>query len=178
MIQIDPIGTLYAALPPDAPEGTQPAALPGWHVNTTHRVAGWDEYRVAPKTPRRVFGGIPTVFYAFPDKASFDAALASADLSNHIDELLAAAKAARADQIAAITVTTSGGNVFDGDERSQDRMSRALAAMDDADTLPWVLADNSVAVVGRSELREALRLAGAEMAAIWVGVYTIQDDQI
>lgn len=83
----------------------------------------------------------------------------------------AATKAARHDQIAAIVVTTSNGNAFDGDEKSQDRMARALAAMDDADTLPWVLHDNSVAVVGRSELREALRLAGAEMAAIWIGVY-------
>lgn len=86
-------------------------------------------------------------------------------------ELLAKAKAARAAAIAAITVTTSNGNTFDGDEKSQDRMTRALAGMDEADTLPWVLADNTVAVVGRAELREALRLAGAEMAAIWVGVY-------
>lgn len=86
-------------------------------------------------------------------------------------EALAAAKAARHTQIAAIVVTTASGNAFDGDEKSQDRMARALAAMDEADTLPWVLHDNTVVVVGRSELREALRLAGAEMAAIWVGVY-------
>lgn len=87
------------------------------------------------------------------------------------DEVLAAAKAARHAQIAAIVVTTTNGNAFDGDEKSQDRMARALAAMDAGDSLPWVLHDNTVAVVGRDELREALRLAGAEMATIWVSVY-------
>ena len=78
MIQIDPIGTLYAALPPDATEGTQPAALPGWHVNTTHPVPGWEAQRVAPETPRRVFGGLDTCFYVFASKAEFELALASA----------------------------------------------------------------------------------------------------
>lgn len=81
MIQIDEIGVIYAAATADAPEGTQPAALPGWHVNATHRVPGWDAQRVAPATPRRVFGGVSTVFYAWPDKASFDAALQTADLT-------------------------------------------------------------------------------------------------
>ncbi len=87
------------------------------------------------------------------------------------EQLLAEAKAARHEKIATIVVTTSTGNAFDGDEKSQDRMARALAAMDPGDTLPWVLHDNTVAVVDRDELREALRLAGAEMAAIWVDVY-------
>lgn len=81
MIQIDEIGTIYQALPPTAPEGTQPAALPGWHVNTTHAVPGWDAQRVTPATPRRVFGGIPTVFYTFTSKAQFVAALEDADLT-------------------------------------------------------------------------------------------------
>lgn len=81
MIQIDVIGTLFAAVPTDAPEGFAPAALPGYHVNATHRVPGWDAQRVTPATPRRVFGGIPTVFYTFADKDSFDAALATADLT-------------------------------------------------------------------------------------------------
>ena len=81
MIQIDVIGILFAAVPPDTPEGFTPPALPGYHVNATHRVPGWDAQRVTPATPRRVFGGIPTVFYTWPDKASFDAALATADLT-------------------------------------------------------------------------------------------------
>ena len=60
--------------------------------------------------------------------------------------------------------TTAAGKVFDGNEDAQNRMSRAVNAMEDADTLPWVLADNTIAQVSRAELREALKLAGAAMA--------------
>lgn len=77
MIQLDIIGTLYA----DAPEGYQPDALPGYNVNATHPVSGWEAQRVTPATPRRIFGGIPTVFYTFDDKESFDAFLEAADLT-------------------------------------------------------------------------------------------------
>lgn len=81
MIQIDEIGTLYEALPPDAPEGTQPTPLPGWHINATHPVPGWVAHRVTPATPRRVFGGVPTVFYTFPSKWAAAEALEAADLT-------------------------------------------------------------------------------------------------
>lgn len=81
------------------------------------------------------------------------------------------AKQARAAAIEKITVTTAAGNTFDGDERSQDRMARAVAVMDDADELQWVLADNSIVTTTRAELREALRLAGLATAAEWVKPY-------
>lgn len=80
-------------------------------------------------------------------------------------------KTARAAEVAAIMVTTSAGHGFDGDERSQDRMTRAITAMESGDSLPWVLHDNTVVFVSRSELQEALRLAGAAMAAIWIRPY-------
>jgi len=57
---------------------------------------------------------------------------------------------------------------FDGDEVSQGRMARAVSSMEDADTVLWVLADNSVIRATKAELREALRLAGSAQAAIWV----------
>ena len=79
--------------------------------------------------------------------------------------------ATREELVAAITVTTNSGKVFDGDETSQRRMASAITAMDEADTITWVLADNTVATVTRVELREALRLAGAAMAEIWVRPY-------
>lgn len=68
----------------------------------------------------------------------------------------------------AIKVTTEAGHVFDGDEISQTRMARAVAAMDEGETITWVLADNSVITAGRAELREALRLAGRAQEAAWV----------
>lgn len=84
---------------------------------------------------------------------------------------LAKVKAYRTTQVEEITVTTSSGNTYDGNEVAQRRMTSAITAMDETDTIPWVLVDNSVAVVDRAELREALRLAGAAMAAIWVAPY-------
>lgn len=80
------------------------------------------------------------------------------------------AKALRTSEVDAIVVTTASGKTFDGDEKSQDRMARAIVAMNDGTTL-WVLADNTPATVTRAELREALRLAGEAQTAIWVRPY-------
>lgn len=77
-------------------------------------------------------------------------------------------KSERSAAVEAIKVTTLSGNTFDGDEVSQGRMARAVSSMEDADTVLWVLADNSVIQATRAELREALRLAGSAQAAIWV----------
>jgi len=77
-------------------------------------------------------------------------------------------KDSRAALVAAIAVTTAAGNTFDGDEQSQERMARSITALDEGETVLWVLHDNSVIDASRDELREALRLAGAAQAALWV----------
>lgn len=87
------------------------------------------------------------------------------------EQLLAEAKLLRAQEVAALTVTTTSGKCFDGNEQAQDRMSRAVLSMTDKDTLPWVLVGNTVATVGKAELLEALRLSGAAMAEIWIRPY-------
>lgn len=89
------------------------------------------------------------------------------------EQQLAQAKAARAALVDAITVTTTSGKIFDGNEDAQRRMTSAITAMEEVDTIPWILVNNSMAVVTRAELREALRLSGAAMSAIWVAPYTI-----
>lgn len=94
-----------------------------------------------------------------------------ASQAKKVEADMLAAKLSRHGLVAAITVTTQSGKVFDGNEDAQNRMSRAITAMDDGDELPWVLSDNTVALVGKAEMREALRLAGAAMAAIWVAPY-------
>lgn len=80
------------------------------------------------------------------------------------------AKAARAAAVDAITVTTQAGNTFDGDEVAQTRMARAVLVLSTGAALsvPWVLADNTVIEVDSAELTEALALAGAEQARLWV----------
>jgi hypothetical protein len=79
-------------------------------------------------------------------------------------------KAERAAAVRAITVTTAAGNTFDGDETSQDRMVRAIVALQATGTpsVVWVLADNSTVQATAAELAEALALAGAAQAALWV----------
>lgn len=104
-------------------------------------------------------------------RADQEAEAIAKDAEEKAAQALAAAKAARQLEVDAITVTTAAGNTFDGDERSQDRMGTTLAAMDEGDTGPWVLADNTVITVTRAELREALRLARSAMAAIWIKPY-------
>ena len=69
-----------------------------------------------------------------------------------------------------IKVTTSTGKVFDGDEKSQDRMVRAIqiASITGQTTTNWKLADNSIVMVTLEELKEALTLAGQEMSELWL----------
>lgn len=91
-------------------------------------------------------------------------------------ELREQAKAARQAAVDAIKVTTSSGKVFDGDEQSQNRMTRAVIGLQAAaqvlgsnapSTISWTLADNTVAEVTAAELGEALVLAGQEQSRLW-----------
>lgn len=86
------------------------------------------------------------------------------------DEMRAVAKMSRQAQVSEIKVTTISGKTFDGDETSQTRMARAIIAMQatGAQTVTWVLADNTATQATVAELTEALALAGGAQAAIWV----------
>ena len=57
--------------------------------------------------------------------------------------------------------------VYQGDEKSQDRMSRAIVGMDDDDTIEWTAKDNSKVTLLRSDLKQILRLAGIEQTKVW-----------
>lgn len=83
MIAIDVIGTLYTpgTYDSEGAEITPPVPLTGYHVNATHPVSAWAAKLVTPATPRRVFGGAPTVFYTFDDEAEFDAMMEDVDLT-------------------------------------------------------------------------------------------------
>ena len=85
------------------------------------------------------------------------------------------AKTDRAEAVARITVEVDG-MVFDGDEKAQDRMARAIT-MFQASNLPddyttaWVLADNTVAQVTVNQLAQALLLAGQKQTELWTKPY-------
>lgn len=79
-------------------------------------------------------------------------------------------KAARDLAVKELTVTTTIGNVFDGDETSQTRMARAIQGIQggfNGTTINWKLADNTIVVVDEAELTEALTKAGLAQEALW-----------
>ena len=87
--------------------------------------------------------------------------------------LLTAAKAERARAVAALTVEVDG-MVFDGDEKAQERMARAVLMADSPEeTTEWVLADSSVVVVTAAQLRRACKMAGKDQTVLWVKPYSI-----
>lgn len=60
------------------------------------------------------------------------------------------------------------GIVYQGDEISQDRMSRAINGLpDDTTTISWKAKDNSSRELTRLDLKEILFLAGQEQTRIW-----------
>jgi hypothetical protein len=77
-------------------------------------------------------------------------------------------KAARDVAVSRIAVTV-GDKVFDGDEKSQERMSRALrtAEITGLTSCQWVMRDNSVATVTKDEIAQALALAMQAQGALW-----------
>lgn len=85
--------------------------------------------------------------------------------------MLSRAKTVRAEEVFRLTVTTQAGNTFDADRESQIMMGTYLPALEEGETLPWVLANNTLVLVTKAELKEALRLAGAAMAPLWIKPY-------
>ncbi len=81
-------------------------------------------------------------------------------------------RAARAEAVEAATVTVNG-NLYNANERSIQRMTAAvLAGADEAETLPlaWSMADTPPGVmtpITLGELRQALRAATEQLAALW-----------
>jgi hypothetical protein len=87
-------------------------------------------------------------------------------------ETLAQAKAERAEAVSQITVEVDG-MIFDGDEKAQERMVRAVLMADSPEeTTEWVLHDNTVAIVTAEQLRKACKLAGKAQTVLWTKPYT------
>jgi len=76
-------------------------------------------------------------------------------------------KESRATAVKEIKVTVDN-MVFDGDETSQTRMSRAITSLNDGEITTWTLANNDNVSVTKEQLKEALRLAGAAQTKLWV----------
>lgn len=93
------------------------------------------------------------------------------------NEAMLKAKTERSDAVSRITVEVDG-MTFDGDETSQDRMTRAItmftsSGLPEDTTTSWVLADNTVAQVTIGQLTQALLLAGKKQTELWTKPYEI-----
>lgn len=86
---------------------------------------------------------------------------------------LAQAKAERSEAVSKIIVEVDGMK-FDGDEESQQRIARSIIALEDSETMPWVLYDNTIAKVTKEQLKQVLRLAGQKQTELWTVPYLQQ----
>ena len=78
-------------------------------------------------------------------------------------------KEIRSDNVRRIVVTVDGIDL-DGDEDSQNRMTRAITGLEDNEQIPWMCADNVVRQLTKEQLRTALRAAGAIQTEHWFNV--------
>lgn len=93
------------------------------------------------------------------------------------NEAMLKVKTERSDAVSCIIVEVDG-MTFDGDETSQDRMTRAItmftsSGLPEDTTTSWVLADNTVAQVTIGQLTQALLLAGKKQTELWTKPYEI-----
>ena len=75
-------------------------------------------------------------------------------------------KAERQSKVDNIEVELNG-VVYQGDETSQTRVARAVAVMEDTDTVMWVAKDNSVNELSKTDLKYILKEAGIKQTLIW-----------
>ena len=140
------------------------------HVHETQCPLTGRLEKAVPSAPELIDGMWYETWVIEPLTEAEEAQVIEAERVNGLPALLAPRqvfKAQRAEAVQNITVTTQAGNTFDGDEESQTRMARAIVALPEGATVPWVLADNSIIQATASELREALAMAGAEQSRLW-----------
>jgi len=148
---------------PNASDNSQWAKYQKWLSGITINQVTGEVITGPPNAPRPMR---PTRAHVWDDQV--EAWMISAEDQAAIDRV--AFVKARAEDVAAIKVTTSAGHTFDGDEISQTRMARAIVGLRESGrvSIPWVLADNTVIEATVEELAEALELAGDAQSALWL----------
>ena len=81
------------------------------------------------------------------------------------------AKNTRNEAVSKLTVEVDG-ITFDGNELSQDRMTRTLLCWDPAaNSISWVDSSNNIISVTRDQLQKALELSVRQMNQLWITPY-------
>jgi lysozyme family protein len=87
-------------------------------------------------------------------------------LQRDYEQAVTAWKKQRQDAVDSILVEFEG-KAYQGDEVSQTRMSRAISAMDDIVTVPWVAMDNTESMLSKAGLQTILAQAGIQQSTVW-----------
>jgi len=83
------------------------------------------------------------------------------------EEQLTERKQQRKLLVSQITVEYNG-VIYQGDEKSQDRLSRAINGLpDDSTVIEWIAKDNSTHNLNKQVLKDILFLCGSEQSRIW-----------
>jgi len=181
--ELDPLesklqGKEIYLLPPnatfDAPEEKE-GFYPVWNGKKWDLIE--DNRGVEYWLPEDKYGDYPRIMIelgTLPEGATF---VAPEPTQEELDaQALAQAKAERAEAVSKIVVEVDGMK-FDGDETSQGRMARSAVAMNDEETITWVLHDNTIAQVSKAQLLQALRLSGEEQTRLWTMPYEMKQDE-
>jgi hypothetical protein len=78
-----------------------------------------------------------------------------------------ALKILRDKELEGLTVTLNE-QVFNADEKSQDRISRAISALNDQETTYWKTFHNIFVSVSKEDFKSILRLAGSAQTELWI----------
>lgn len=83
------------------------------------------------------------------------------------------AKQRRYEEVSTIVVEVDGIK-FEGDERSQSRITKTLLCWDNSvETIKWIDAENNLVDVTRDQLQKALELSVRSMNEIWITPYSV-----
>ena len=88
----------------------------------------------------------------------------------YVPDKIEGTKSTSLEEINKNIVTSSNNNIFNADEDSQNRILRAIKYLEitGANDINWILADNSIKAVSRSELEEVLVLSFEKQSDIWL----------
>lgn len=83
-----------------------------------------------------------------------------------IEKEFVADKQIRDNEMTSLTIEVDG-YVLQADEESQNRMVRAILALQKKETIQWVTADDELVMISKEQLEQALRKAVEAQTEIW-----------
>lgn len=124
-------------------------------VEIEHEVHGWLPYTFISNETDESFDDVIRVWLESNTPSEY------VETPKTVEELEVEAKQAKSLALSTLTVTTSNGNTFDGNETARNNMMSAILSADLVGSTEdeWKLADNTTKVITLDELKEALALA-------------------